>query len=70
MMIRLGYNPTGNIRCGGSIKMNGARPYLDVSEGERVINIWMREDGMRIDRVLLTRQVGYNPTGNIRCGGY
>ena len=53
-----------------SIKMNGARPYLDVSEGERVINIWMREDGMRIDRVLLTRQVGYNPTGNIRCGGY
>ena len=50
--------------------MNGARPYLDVSEGERVINIWMREDGMRIDRVLLTRQVGYNPTGNIRCGGY
>ena len=46
------------------------RPTLWMSGGDRTTNVWMREDGMRIDRMLLTRSSGYNPSDNIRCGGY
>lgn len=53
-----------------SVRMDGGRPYLSLPLGQVAINIWMREDGMRIDRVLLTREQNYNPTNNIRCGGY
>lgn len=52
-----------------SIRMNGTRPYLDLDAGQRTINVWMREDGMRIDRILMTRDVNYDPTGLVRCGG-
>jgi len=54
-----------------SIRMDLSRPYFWMAGGsDRVINVWMREDGMRIDRILLTRDAGYDPTNNIRCGGY
>lgn len=53
-----------------SVRMDSGRPYLNLPLGQVAINIWMREDGMRIDRVLLTREQNYNPTNNIRCGGY
>jgi hypothetical protein len=53
-----------------SVRMDGQRPYLSLPSGQVTINIWMREDGMRIDRALLTRDANYNPTNNIRCGGY
>lgn len=53
-----------------SVRMDLGRPYLNLPSGQVTVNIWMREDGMRIDRVLLTRDVNYNPTNNIRCGGY
>ncbi len=42
---------------------------ISASEGDRVFNVWMREDGMRIDRILLTRSSTF-PIATIRCGGY
>ncbi len=33
------------------------------SVGEHVVSIWMREDGFVIDKVLLTPDSGYNPSG-------
>jgi hypothetical protein len=32
--------------------------------GEHVLHLWMREDGLRIDRLLLTTNSGYQPTDN------
>ena len=53
-----------------SIKMDGQRPYIYLASSLEQVNLWAREDGMRVDRILLTRDAGYNPSGNIRCGGY
>jgi hypothetical protein len=37
---------------------------LDVtSPGIHTINVWMREDGLQIDRILLTTASGYTPSG-------
>jgi hypothetical protein len=33
------------------------------SAGEHTVNIWMREDGMHLDRLLLTADAGYSPVG-------
>ncbi|HEX8747520.1 MAG TPA: kelch repeat-containing protein, partial [Pyrinomonadaceae bacterium] len=33
------------------------------SAGLHTVNIWMREDGIRIDRLLLTTSAGFTPTG-------
>jgi hypothetical protein len=33
------------------------------SAGVHVFNLWMREDGVRIDRILLTTNSGYTPSG-------
>jgi len=43
--------------------------FTSVTTGDRVVNVWMREDGMRLDRILLTRSSAF-PIANIRCGGY
>ena len=32
--------------------------------GVNTLNIWMREDGMRIDKIVLTTNPKYKPTGN------
>ena len=41
----------------------GSRVTLDVtSTGPNVINIWMREDGAIVDKILLTQDSGYTPT--------
>jgi len=53
-----------------SIRMDWTRPYFQATAGDRIVNVWMREDGMRFDRLLLTRDVNYSPINNIRCGGY
>lgn len=53
-----------------SIRLSGQRPTVNLTFGNQVVNMWAREDGMRVDRILLTKNVNYNPTGNIRCGGY
>ena len=31
--------------------------------GVQTLNVWMREDGVRIDKILLTRSASYTPTG-------
>jgi len=59
-----------NVWVWRSIKMDGQRPYVNVTGSLPVINLWAREDGMRVDRILLTKDVNYTPSGNIRCGGY
>lgn len=46
---------------------NGSMPYLNLSTGYHTIDLWGREDGMRVDRILLTKS-GYTPTATIRCG--
>jgi murein DD-endopeptidase MepM/ murein hydrolase activator NlpD len=46
------------------------RPTVSAGLGQNVFNVWMREDGMRIARILMTTNPNYNPTGNIRCGAY
>lgn len=53
-----------------SVKMDLQRPYISLSTGNQVVNLWAREDGMRVDRILLTKDFYYSPVGNIRCGGY
>ena len=32
------------------------------SAGEHEINIWMREDGSRVDKIVLTTDSGFTPT--------
>ena len=36
---------------------------LAVSTGDHVVNVWMREDGLEFDRVLLTTNASYVPAG-------
>ena len=43
--------------------------FTSVASGDRIFNVWMREDGLRIDRILLTRSSTF-PIATIRCGGY
>ena len=39
-------------------------PYLDVSAaGTHTINLWMREDGFRVDRIVLTQDAALVPSG-------
>lgn len=38
---------------------------IEVSEvGAHTLHLWQREDGFRLDRILLTTDSGYNPTGD------
>lgn len=80
--LHMGYNgvsPSSSQRMEGygeaawrwrSIKSDGTRPYIQSGQGDQMINIWMKEDGMRIDRILLSKNINYDPNGKIRCGGY
>jgi hypothetical protein len=43
---------------GGLVTMEIDKP------GLHTLRIWQREDGIRLDRILLTTDSGYNPTGN------
>ncbi len=45
--------------------MESDRVTIDVEFiGIHTVNIWMREDGFRIDKIVLTTNPGYTPTGN------
>ena len=49
--------------------MDGSDPYLYLAQNYSNIDIYARENGMRIDRILLTKDFTYNPTtAGIRCG--
>ncbi len=52
-----------------SVAMDGSNPYLYLSQNYSNIDSYIRENGMRIDRILLTKDFTYNPTtAGIRCG--
>jgi hypothetical protein len=39
--------------------------FLEInSAGAHTINVWMREDGFRLDRIVLTTDSKYKPSGN------
>lgn len=52
-----------------SYNMSGGIPALPVVSGWNYVNVWMREDGLRINRILLTPDYNFVPT-NIRCTSY
>ncbi len=44
--------------------MEGQAAYFTISEaGEHIVNIWMREDGFIIDKIVITTNPNYTPTG-------
>lgn len=47
-----------------SLTMDNAQPTLNLAAGGAyTLNLWMREDGLRLDRVLLVTDTNYIPTG-------
>lgn len=49
---------------GSTDQLSGARVTVHVpSTGTHLVNIWLREDGIILDRILLTTDEGYVPTG-------
>jgi arylsulfatase A-like enzyme len=47
-----------------STRGDGSRAFLDVpTAGEHVIDVWMREDGVVLDKLLLTTDAGFEPEG-------
>lgn len=52
-----------------SVVMDNSTPYLLIAQNYNNIDLYVRENGMRVDRILLTKSFGYNPTNSgIRCG--
>ncbi len=52
-----------------SLANDGSTPYLLLPQGYNDISMYIRENGMRVDRILLTKNFGYIPTtAGIRCG--
>ncbi len=43
---------------------NGAAAIEIAEPGYHTLELWQREDGLRLDRILLTTDSEYNPTGN------
>ncbi len=57
------------------VRVDGSSAYIvaatDNSNGAfKRLNLWMREDGMRVDRVILARNVFYDPTSDTWANGY
>lgn len=52
-----------------SLAMDGSSPYLYLNHDYNNIDLYGRENSMRVDRILLTKDFNYNPTtAGIRCG--
>lgn len=49
-----------------SWRANGTRPTVNLVPGLNTLNVWMKKDGMRLGRILLTPDVSYIPT-DIQC---
>ena len=46
-----------------SVRNGGSRAFVDVpAAGEHVIDVWMREDGMQVDKIMLTTDSALVPT--------
>jgi arylsulfatase A-like enzyme len=47
-----------------STRNDGGRAYVNVpTAGEHVVDVWMREDGLILDKLLLTTDVAFEPQG-------
>ena len=45
--------------------MDGVRATIDVpSPGEHVVNVWMREDGLILDKIVLSPDPDFKPTAS------
>jgi len=61
---RIDVSVTGNYVWTNQL-MGGGQPTLTVgSAGVHILNVWMRESGTVIDKIVLTTDPGYIPTGN------
>jgi len=48
-----------------SICGNETRPAINITAaGYHIVNIWMREDGAALDKIILTKSASYNPSAN------
>lgn len=57
------------------IRVNSSNAYIvaatDNTNGAfKRLNVWMREDGMRVDRVILAQNASYDPTNDAWANGY
>jgi hypothetical protein len=43
--------------------MDGSSATMSITPGGHVINVWMREDGFRFDKIILTRDSAFVPSG-------
>jgi PKD repeat protein len=60
---RIDFSATGNWIWTNDT-MDAVRATLDVpTPGEHTVNVWMREDGLRLDRVLLATDASFAPSG-------
>jgi hypothetical protein len=55
--------PGGQGYVWGNTAVGDSGPITVSSTGNHVINVWMREDGFVADRILLTSDIGYAPSG-------
>jgi hypothetical protein len=56
--------PAGGVFAWSNATMDNAPATLTVpAAGAHTINLWMREDGIRVDKILLTTDASYTPTG-------
>jgi hypothetical protein len=48
-----------------SDRHSGGVATIEITEpGLHTLHLWQREDGLRVDRIVLTTNSGYNPTGD------
>jgi len=52
------YSWGSNSTTGGRVTVNVTTP------GEHTLNLWMREDGVAIDKIIVADTIGYTPTGS------
>jgi hypothetical protein len=55
--------PEGQGYCWGNSPAGNSGPMVVNTPGLHVINVWMREDGFAVDKILLTSHASFTPTG-------
>jgi hypothetical protein len=55
--------PAGQGYYWGNTPIGDSGPISVGAPGEHVINVWMREDGFAVDKILLTSSASYTPAG-------
>ena len=63
--IPAGFAPQAWQWANSDLQLPGSPVTINVTEaGLHTLHLWIREDGLRLDRILLTTDSGYNPIGN------